>query len=96
MRVAASPALRGRAMICTRPARPRSLILLGEAGDLGVERRLGLALDEIGGRDIDEDEQRQHRGREQREIERREAEGVGAAAAAIGRAASPLLGARRR
>ena len=53
------------------------LILLGKPGDLGLDRRLGLALDEIGGREIDEDEEGQHRGREQREIKRGKAKGVG-------------------
>ena len=67
----------GRWMISTRPARPRSRYCSASPRDLGVERHLGLALDEIGGREIDEDQQRQHRRREQREIERGEAEGVG-------------------
>ncbi len=57
---------------------PALVILLGEAGYLGVERRLGLLLDEIRGRQVDEGEQRQHRGGEEGEIDGGETEGVGA------------------
>jgi hypothetical protein len=54
------------------------VVLLGEPGDLGAERRLGLVLDEIGGRPVDEGEDRQDRDDEEREIERRQTERVGA------------------
>src|SRR6185437_1488297 len=52
-------------------------ILLLKAGDLGADRLLCLPLDEIGGREIDENEQRQYRRREQRHVERGQTERVG-------------------
>ena len=45
-------------------------VLLGKPGDLGVERRLGLPLDEVCAGQIDEQQNAQHRGRKYQEVKR--------------------------
>jgi hypothetical protein len=50
------------------------VVLLRKAGDLGVERGLGLLLDEIRGRPVDEGEEGNDRGREDDEVERGQSE----------------------
>ncbi len=57
-------------------AQPPLGILLGKPSDLGIERRFGLALDEIGAGPVDEQQDAQHRGCEHQEIERGEAKGM--------------------
>ena len=51
-------------------------VLLAEAADLGVERRLGLPLDEIGARPVDKEQDAQNRQHEDREIEAGQAKGM--------------------
>lgn len=53
-------------------------ILLGEAGDLGLDRLVRLAHGDAGRSPIDEAEQHEHRDQEQREIKQRQPEGRGA------------------
>src|SRR6516225_147723 len=52
-------------------------VLLGEPGNLGFERRFGLALDEIRARPINEQQNSQDRDDEDQDIKSREAESMG-------------------
>src|SRR5439155_25623311 len=60
-----------------QPAEPALRVLLGQPGDLSIERRFGLPFDEIGAGPVDEEQDSDHRQRKDQKIKPGEAKRVG-------------------